>query len=169
MSNTDKKPWHREPMVWMVIVIPASAIVAGAVMLWLAIETYDGLVVDDYYKEGKEINRRFERDRRADELGFRGQIILDPANNRVQMNLASGEGIDLPSEVDASFLHTTRAGYDEKIILRHQGSGVFLGQFDAPLERGSWKVQIGNKDWRIIGRLTIPSAPHTGLAPVGTP
>jgi hypothetical protein len=28
----------------------------GAVMLWLAITTYDGLVSDDYYKEGLAIN-----------------------------------------------------------------------------------------------------------------
>ena len=30
------RPWHREPMVWLTIAIPALTVVAGFVTLWLA-------------------------------------------------------------------------------------------------------------------------------------
>ena len=48
------RPWQREPMVWMLIAIPASSVLVGMVMLWLAIASYDGLVVDDYHQQGKK-------------------------------------------------------------------------------------------------------------------
>ena len=41
----------------MVLAIPASAVVAGAVILVLANTTWDGLVADDYYQQGMQINR----------------------------------------------------------------------------------------------------------------
>ena len=45
-SSHGPSVWYREPMVWLVLMIPASAVVMGAVMLSLAVSTYDGLVVD---------------------------------------------------------------------------------------------------------------------------
>ncbi len=49
-------------MVWMLLAIPLSSVCVGGVMLWLAIHNEDGLVVDDYYKRGLQINRTLERD-----------------------------------------------------------------------------------------------------------
>ena len=45
--------WKREPLVWMLIAIPFSAVVMGVVMITLAIQSSSGLVVDDYYKKGQ--------------------------------------------------------------------------------------------------------------------
>ena len=33
--------WYREPMVWLVILIPFSAVIMGAILLTLSIMTYD--------------------------------------------------------------------------------------------------------------------------------
>ena len=49
-------------MVWMIIMIPFSAVVMGGVMLTLAVSSDDGLVTDDYYRKGLQINRTLERD-----------------------------------------------------------------------------------------------------------
>jgi len=35
------RPWHREPMVWLTIAIPAATVVAGFVTLWLAMSHPD--------------------------------------------------------------------------------------------------------------------------------
>jgi len=35
-SAATTRPWHREPMVWLTIAIPAATVVAGFVTLWLA-------------------------------------------------------------------------------------------------------------------------------------
>ena len=56
MNNVDQKSsWYRMPLVWMLILIPGSAVIMGVVMIWLAISNEDGLVADDYYKQGKTI------------------------------------------------------------------------------------------------------------------
>ena len=56
-GSSRASPWHREPLVWMVLATPAAAGVVGAVMLMLANVTWDGLVADDYNRRGMEINR----------------------------------------------------------------------------------------------------------------
>ena len=72
MAVTQSTPgnWKREPLVWMLIAIPLSAVIMGVVMITLAIQSYSGLVVDDYYKKGKQINRVLARDKFAYELGL---------------------------------------------------------------------------------------------------
>jgi hypothetical protein len=38
------RPWHREPMVWLTISIPALTVVAGFVTLWIAMAHNDDSV-----------------------------------------------------------------------------------------------------------------------------
>ena len=40
-TSTATRPWHREPMVWLTIAIPAATVVAGFVTLWLAMAQPD--------------------------------------------------------------------------------------------------------------------------------
>ena len=54
----------------VLIGIPLSAVIMGIVMLTLAIQSWSGLVVDDYYRKGKQINRVLARDKLAYELGL---------------------------------------------------------------------------------------------------
>ena len=51
-SQPDKKPWHRQPWVWLLIALPMTAVIGGMVTIYIAVTTSDGLVVDDYYKRG---------------------------------------------------------------------------------------------------------------------
>lgn len=47
-------PWYRQFWPWFIIALPASAVVAGFITLWLAITNPDGLVVsDDQYQRVK--------------------------------------------------------------------------------------------------------------------
>ena len=40
-------PWYRQFWPWFIIMIPASAVIAGFITLWLAVSRPDHLVVDD--------------------------------------------------------------------------------------------------------------------------
>ena len=55
------RAWYREPLVWLLISFPLTAVIAGFFTLYLAIISSDGLVVDDYYHRGKEINKSLAR------------------------------------------------------------------------------------------------------------
>jgi hypothetical protein len=50
------KPWYREPWPWLLMAGPAAVIVAGVITTWIAFSTFDGLVAEDYYRRGLNIN-----------------------------------------------------------------------------------------------------------------
>ena len=60
-TRRDSLPWYKERWTWLLMLMPATAIVAGFITLWLAITSFDGLVADDYYKQGLAINQTLAR------------------------------------------------------------------------------------------------------------
>src|SRR5690606_32563701 len=68
-TSPEQTPWWRQLWPWFLISLPACAVIASLVTLWLAMDSADSLVVDDYYREGRAINRTIARDARATELG----------------------------------------------------------------------------------------------------
>ncbi|MGE3774152.1 MAG: FixH family protein [Gammaproteobacteria bacterium] len=145
-----KLPWHREPLVWLVIAFPLAAVVGGIATLMLAIHSWDGLVVDDYYKKGLEINKVLARDDAALAAGFEAEVLLDP--DRVTIELASTHGAAFPSGLKVSFIHATRAGLDRSLDLPRDGAGRYSAPM-APLPPGHWHVHIETPEWRIIEQI----------------
>jgi hypothetical protein len=68
--NAGAQPWYREPWPWLLMLGPLVVIVAGFVTAYLAVVSNDGLVEDDYYKQGLAVNQRTARAQRAAELGI---------------------------------------------------------------------------------------------------
>ncbi len=85
-------PWYRVPFVWLLIGVPASSVILGIIMITLAIRTDDGLVIDDYYQHGKEINQVLARDEVARERGAQARLIFDIQTGVLSPNL-SGESM----------------------------------------------------------------------------
>ena len=79
-------------MVWLVIAIPLSAVIVGMIMLTISIQTFDGLVEDDYYKKGKEINQVLARDEFALSNGITAMVTLDAQTGVVVIDLESEAG-----------------------------------------------------------------------------
>ena len=151
---TAGRPWFREPMVWMVILIPVSAVIVGAVMLTFAIRSDDGLVVDDYYKQGKEINRVLARTEEAARLGVVASIQFDQLG-QVQIHLDQKFQADPMSAVTLSLVHRTRAGLDRKSTLIRYADGIYRGQMTLP-DTGVWAVQLEADHWRVTGTMAQP-------------
>ena len=164
-QSVDTLPWYRQPLVWMLIAIPASSVVVGMALLWLAAASYDGLVVDDYYKRGLEINRDLERDRSAERLGLSAKVVLDAQSGGVQARILSDDtGALLPDRVILRLLHPTRSGMDQRIDLQLQGKGIYRGTSER-LEAGRWHLQLETEQWRIVGRLPVPGTGLSDLSP----
>lgn len=152
--HKDTLPWYRQPLVWMLICIPASAVVAGIFTLNLAIQSDDGLVTDDYYKKGLEINREIERDRRAEEHGLTAHLSMDRENRRFGVELGGHDSFALPAQILVEFAHATRAGYDTSLVIDADKPGVYTSVLPE-LVNGRWNVQISAGDWRLIRSLTV--------------
>lgn len=157
-GTREQKPWYLQPWVWLLIALPATAVIGGMVSLYLAITTSDGLVVDDYYTRGKAINRDLARDRAAQSHRLEARFDLDIAGNRVTLTLLSPDYVP-PREARLAFLHPTQPGHDQRIMLERIGEGQYAGVI-GELGRGKWYVQLEADDWRLSGRMQLPlSAP----------
>jgi hypothetical protein len=160
--------WYREPFVWMVVAIPAASVVMGVVLLTLSISSYDGLVVDDYYKRGLEINREIRRDAAAASLGLRAGIAVDPRRRRVEATLSSQRApAESPQRLELRLLHPTRSGFDQLITLERVENGRYAGPIGA-LEPGKWHLHLETPEWRLLGRMPVPGTGLTDLAPAET-
>ena len=144
-------PWYREPWPWIVFSIPAVAVLAGIVTLIIAIVHRDGLVAEDYYKQGLAINRVLEREARAAQLGLEAQLMV--SNNYIRIRLA-GAAKD-PDSLITRFIHPTRAGEDQEIVLGAISPGLYQGSMPE-LARGRWYVQLEDAQatWRLRGNWT---------------
>ena len=158
--KTDSKPWYRQPLVWLVISFPAISVIFGISLLILSIRIDDGVVVDDYYKKGKEINQVLTRDNKAEEMGIRGVSVYAADSKRFSVTLASTSGGSLDEQdIQLDLLHATRGGMDVSVPLDlSDKSGLYQITLDKALALGPWHVQIGNEDWRIHGRIHIPGS-----------
>ncbi len=155
------KPWFREPWPWLLSIMPITAVIAGFLTLWFAITSDDGLVVDDYYKEGKAINQTIERDKLAHTLGINAQLTSRGPTLQLQLD---GKLQTPPGKLTLQILHPTRSGDDHTVILSWDGS-VYAGKL--PHLAGShYNAQLTPEfgGWRLTGEIlpgkTIILAPH---------
>jgi hypothetical protein len=140
-------PWYREPWPWVLLGLPLTAVIAGFVTLVIAVRHEDGLVAEDYYKQGLAINRRLERERRAAELDLQAHITF--GQRRATLDLS---GQTSPAGLRVRFIHPTRSGNDREVPAMRTSAGVY--EVALPdLDTGRWRVQIEDFDgtWRLSG------------------
>ena len=153
-NSSHPLPWYREPLVWMVLAIPATAVLGGVVMLVLANATWDGLVADDYYRQGMQINRSLARDAEAARLGLVAALAF-PASGVVEARL-TGAGTD-GDRLTLRFAHATRTNADIQVRLTRSAGGVWRGALP-PLPSGKWYAELGNERWRLAAPVWLPPA-----------
>ena len=159
----DSGPWYREPWPWLIMLGPALVIVAGFVTAYLAVVSNDGLVEDDYYKQGLAINQRTERGQRAAELGVEAELVLGGNADRIRVLLRTNDGTRLPDTLALRITHPTRPGFDQSVVLHAEGGGVYGAKL-APLH-GRWRVALEDeqREWLLAGEWDIEKRPALRL------
>lgn len=144
MNTQTAQPWYREPWPWILMAGPATVIVAGVITTWIAFATFDGLVADDYYRQGRAINQELKRTQRATELGLAAGVVMGEGRLRVTLSGAK------PEVLLAHLAHATRAGHDRHLRLAPTGGGAYEAAVP-PLPAGRWKLILEDphRQWRI--------------------
>jgi hypothetical protein len=129
---------------------PAIVVVAGFVTLALAIESADGLVADDYYKQGNAINMTMHRDQRARELGYVAKVTVDEGGRRVGLQFAAAAPPTSPLRL--VLMHPTRGGHDREVLLAREADGSYSAAMPA-LEEARWNLSLedAGQTWRLTG------------------
>ena len=144
---------------------PAAVVVAGVVTAWIAVSTHDGLVADDYYKQGLAVNQKLARLDAAAAMGLEGRLRLGAGG--AELRLGSRVGAPLPERLRLTLAHPTRAGEDRKVLLDGR-DGHYAGELPA-LGPGRWQVAIEDEaaNWRLAGSMLLPDSPETLLLAAG--
>ena len=150
-----KKSWYREPFVWLLIFFPASAVLGGMITITLAVNSNDGLVADDYYKRGLEINRTLERDKAAVRHRLQATLRFDAKLQLIHLNLDAHSDYQLPNQILLRFSYHTRSGFDKKVVLPRLGDTFYQGTLP-DLKEGVFMVQLTADDWRLLGSVEVP-------------
>ena len=140
---------------------PFLVIVAGAVTVYLAVRSNDGLVDDDYYKQGLAVNMRTARDRQALALGLEARVSVDQPRRLIRLELRSSRQAKLPEAVKLFITHPTRSGMDHVVLLHSDGHGRYAAGFADALS-GRWHVSLEDEsrsEWRLSGDWVFEQQP----------
>lgn len=166
-SPSTSKPWYREPWPWLLMSGPAIVIVAGVVTTAIAVQTSDGVVADDYYKQGLGINRTLARDAAAAALHVKAEVQFNEERTRARVRLA---GDTHPAHLRMTLVHPTRAGGDQAVELQRvspagAAPALYEGALASP-HAGTWRLRIEDDGgaWRLTGLWRTGQAAAT-LAP----
>lgn len=138
-------PWYRQLWPWLLISGPAAVLVAGAVTTWIAFASADGLVAEDYYKQGMAVNKVLAREERAAQLGLSVDLQLTQEKIVVRLQGAA------PEALFVHLAHATRAGHDQRLRLTPVQPGVYEAELPE-LPAGRWRIVVEDPraSWRIV-------------------
>jgi hypothetical protein len=166
MNSIHPTPWYRQFWPWFIIALPFTAVVASIATLIIATQNPDGLVADNYYKEGLGINQALERDQHAASLGLTGLVRLDNSGQKLILTLTASDPAAQHTDLQLRLVHPTRQDLDRTLTLTHEGDNRWSTPLE-PLSSGHWHLQLESTQgaWRLTGRLAQPEQQQAVLQP----
>lgn len=151
MNQTNKTPAYKEPWFWMVmgplLVVVVVVLSMAGVAIWVA----DDRVQDNYYKEGRMINKHFAEEELALALNVSGVIDFDFTAAEVLVDLDAAQ---LPAQLELTFSHPAEADNDLTVIMSRVDEQRYRADLP-PLQPGRWYLIIANHQleaserWRV--------------------
>lgn len=150
--RAERRPsrWYREPWPWLLMAGPLAVVAASLASAWIAVRSDDGVVADDYYKQGLAINRKlpFMDAHPAPRLGA---TIVVTAQGEVRVRM---EGLsDAPRELRLTLARPDAATGNEVVLLKPGEDGDYTGVL-AARGPGRWIVTLESSSWRLPTTIT---------------
>lgn len=149
------RPWWTEWGLLLVAGLPALTILACAVTVTIAVKGRDGVVSDDYYRQGLAINQSLKRDEVAIERGLSATLSLDLERQRirVQVSQANGENPPLTESQEGQplrleLINAVHPERDQRLILSPETDGRWFAEVRG-LTKGPWDIVLEGSDWRL--------------------
>ncbi|MDF0605099.1 FixH family protein [Neisseriaceae bacterium TC5R-5] len=146
------RPWYKEPWPWILFGLPLISVIVGLAFLSAAIVSDDGMVTDDYYKQGKAINMELRRDQAAAEMGLSAQVLI--AQNGRSIRVLTASKVVLPESIELHFSHPSQDDFDLQVTLQRSGNHLYQGVLPTMLALADhWYLQLADKSkkWRLQG------------------
>ena len=120
-------------------------IIASLASAWIAVKSDDGVVAEDYYKQGLSINQRLKRMAPGPERQL-GATITVAEGGEVRVHV---EGLaEAPKNLRLRLAHPVTAMRGEIVILKPDTAGNYVGVFSEQTS-GRWIVTLESDTWRL--------------------
>lgn len=164
---TPLTPWYRQFWPWVLILLPASVVVASLTTAWIAFSAPDPVVRDEYDRNGFEVTMRLAQDERARDDGMDAGLSFDP-RGEAQLRLRSRA--PLPEALALHLVHPTDAAQDTVLMFSRTGEGLYSATSSRPHGRRYLQLEAAGdaSPWRLRGILEAREDSIARLRP-GTP
>jgi nitrogen fixation protein FixH len=135
---------------WAFVAFFLVVVAANGVMVYLAQDTWTGVVTENHYEKGLAYNEALARARAQDALGWQVDVAFTPAEHsppgdpraHVVVTMRDRDGRPLADgEVRARFVRPTHEGFDAEVALTHLGNGRYGADVSLALP-GQWDMVV---------------------------
>ncbi len=163
-NNFEKIPGYKQPWLWFVLTPLIVVFFVGVFMLYVATVSNDGVVVDNYYKDGLGIKVRNQQDERANDLGLNAKLNL--FDNKITLVL-NGDLENKPQQLSLQIVHPTQDDFDINLTLTRAGYQYHGAVNQEVVGRRIIQLSPVNSDfmWRLHGDFTFPLNEPLSLKP----
>jgi len=153
-------PWWKERMVWLIIALPLSAVLAGITTVFIASNNPDDLVKTEYVKEGMAVNAPRAALDKAASMGLAATVSYGGGVVRLHV---TGQAI-LPETFILTLVHPTQAKLDQQILLTLAGQGTYQARINLT-GQGKRHLTLSPPDnsWQLEGEWHAPFHEETSL------
>ena len=129
--------YRRNPVFWIMLLLPAAAVVAGLSTLGIALRNADHALPAAYHWEGEHLDQDFAQQRLAASHGIEVHVTTGGGECTATLRHAP----DDPASLTLLFTHSSDAGLDRVVLLRRSEAGRYAGAC-APLSADRWRVAL---------------------------
>ena len=157
------QPARREPMLFLVIALPAAAVIASVATLILAMSGADDSDDSRVRRVAQAQTTDLAPDLAAARLALHGLASAD-ANGAVSLRFDDHE--PAAAVLQLTLRHAVNPAQDLAARLVRAGGGLYLGRLDAPRMPGAYNAELvpAEGGWRLVGRFE-PAAAVLELRP----
>lgn len=165
MTMQPERPAYREPWFWMVFAPLIVVVMASFGFMYVAFVGADDRVYDDYYKQGRMINKQFAAETRAQALQLKGEAQFDFAAGEVLLTL---EGKQVPGELQLQISHPAQRRKDAALTLTRIGESMYRGELPQTFSGHRYLIlSAGAEDslWRITAEANFDQSVVVDFVP----
>ena len=137
--------WYCQRWPWLLVAGPFLVVVASLASAWIAVKSDDGVVAEDYYRQGLLINQKLARTAAVAKQAP-GATISFEADRRIRIHLYGVA--QAPSHLQLTLARPGEHRDEHRVSLARVDGGEWAGAMP-DLASGRWIVTLESETWRL--------------------